>query len=216
MGICDSVVLHRNYATSVRFCNFFGKIEHIMSSKDKKVNLPGKKDIENLVVLSGQGDKVAFHDLYEKLNNTLFKYIVSRTRDRDEAKDLLQDVFIDLWKGLEKFSYSSESQFYGFVFTIIKRKLSKHYKNNEQTLELDENTPGQNYEMDAEKKDDIRVMTEAVSKLKEKNRVVIELHYWSGLTFNEIGTILNCKETTVKVRHHRALKTLEEMMKKYE
>jgi len=216
MGIYDSVVLHCNYATYVRFCNFFGKIGHIMSSKDKKVNLPRKKDIENLVILSSQGDEIAFRGLYESLNNTLFKYIASRTRDRDEAKDLLQDVFIDLWKGLQNFSYSSESQFYGFVFIIIKRKLSKHYKTNRQTLELNENAPGQNYEMDVEKEDDIRVMKEIISKLKEKNRIVIELHYWSGLTFNEIGTILNCKETTVKVRHHRALKTLEEIMKKYE
>lgn len=180
------------------------------------MSLPQEKDIENLVILSAQGDESAFHTLYERLNNTLFKYIVSRTRNRDDATDLLQDVFIDLWRGLQKFSYRSEGQFYGFVFTITKRKLSKHYKTNRKTQEIDENTPGQSYEMDIEKKDDLRVMTKAVSKLKEKNRIVIELRYWSGLTFSEIGTILNCKETTVKVRHHRALKTLEEIMKEYE
>ena len=205
-----------NYTMNICFCNFSRKIRHIMSSKDKKVNLPKKKDIENLVILSSQGDKTAFHSLYDSLNNTLFKYIVSRTRDREEAVDLLQDVFIDLWKGLQKFSYSSEGQFYGFVFTITKRKLSRHYKTNKNTLELDENIPGQNYEMDVEKTDDLQIMTKAVGELKEKNRIVIELRYWSGLTFNEIGTILNCKETTVKVRHHRALKTLEELMRKYD
>ena len=187
-----------------------------MSSRNKKVSLPKKEAIKNLVILSTKGDETAFHALYERLNNTLFKYIVSRTKDRDDATDLLQDVFIDLWKGLQRFSYKSESQFYGFVFKITKRKLSKHYKTNRKTLELDENTPGQNYEMDVEKIDDVRIMTEAINKLREKNRIVIELRYWSELTFSEIGTILNCKETTVKVRHHRALKTLEEIMKEYE
>ncbi len=199
-----------------RFCNFFDKTGHITGSRNKKVSLPKKKDIENLVILSAKGDKTAFHALYERLNNTLFKYIMSRTKNRDDTAALLQAVFIDLWRGLQKFSYRSEGQFYGFVFKITKRKLSKYYKTNRITLELDENTPGQNYEMDVEKTDDIRVMTEAVSKLREKNRIVIELRYWSGLTFGEIGTILNCKETTVKVRHHRALKTLEEIMKEYE
>lgn len=205
-----------DYTINICFCNFSDKIRHIMSSKDKKLGLPKKKKIENLVILSSQGDKTAFHGLYDSLNDTLFKYIVSRTKDRDEATDLLQDVFIDLWRGLQKFSYSSENQFYGFVFTITKRKLSKHYKAGRTTIELDENTPGQNYEMDVEKIDDVRIMTEAINKLREKNRIVIELRYWSELTFSEIGTILNCKETTVKVRHHRALKTLEELMKKYE
>ena len=107
------------------------------------MSLPQEKDIENLVILSAQGDESAFHTLYERLNNTLFKYIVSRTINRDDATDLIQDVFVDLWRGLQKFSYKSEGQFYGFVFIITKRKLSKHYKTNRKTLELDENTPGQ-------------------------------------------------------------------------
>lgn len=187
-----------------------------MNSRDKKVSLPKKKNIKNLVILSAQGDEKAFRELYECLNDTLFKYIVSRTRNRDDAIDLLQDVFIDLWRSLQKFSYMSEGQFYGFVFKITKRKLSKHYKTNKPTVELDENTPEQSYEMDIELNDNIRIMTEMVGKLKEKNRIVMELRYWSGLTFGEIGVVLNCKETTVKVRHHRALQTLKEIMKEYE
>jgi len=179
------------------------------------VNLPRKKDIENLIVLSTQGDETAFHELYEHLNNTLFKYIISRTGDRDTAIDLLQDFFIDLWRGLQKFTYSSEEQFYGFVFKIIKRKLSVYYKKRKTTIEIDENDIEQSYERDVELADDLRILTNFVGKLKEKSRIVIELRYWSGLTFNEIGVVLNCKETTVKVRHHRALKDLQEIMKKY-
>ena len=79
-----------------------------MNSREKTVSLPQKKDVENLVILSTKGDEIAFRELYERLNNTLFKYIVSRTKSRDDAMDLLQDVFIDLWRGLQKFSYKSE------------------------------------------------------------------------------------------------------------
>ncbi|MBU0722733.1 RNA polymerase sigma factor [Patescibacteria group bacterium] len=179
------------------------------------MSLPKKKDIKNLIVLSTQGDEKAFHGLYERLNNTLFRYVLSRTGDRDIAIDLLQDVFIDLWRGLQKFTYSSEEQFYGFVFKIIKRKLSVYYKKHQTTLEIDENDLEQSHERDVELADDLRILTTTVGKLKEKSRVVIELRYWSGLTFREIGVILNCKETTVKVRHHRALKTLQEIMKEY-
>ena len=216
MGVFMVMFYNYNYATYIHFCNFLDIIVHIMDSREKKVGLSQKKNVENLIILSAQGDEVAFRGLYECLNDTLFKYIASRTKNRDDALDLLQDVFIDLWKALQKFSYRSEGQFYGFIFKITKRKLSKHYQANRTTLELDENALEQSYEMDIELNDNARIMKKVVSGLKEKNRVVIELRYWSGLTFSEIGTLLNCKETTVKVRHHRALKTLKEAMKKYE
>jgi len=55
-----------------------------------------------------------------------------------------------------------------------------------------------------------------IEKLPEKYRTVIELRHWSGLTFGEIGKFIGEKETTVKVRHHRALKMLETHWKNYE
>ncbi|MCK5095744.1 MAG: sigma-70 family RNA polymerase sigma factor [Candidatus Pacebacteria bacterium] len=180
------------------------------------MSLPKEKTLENLVISSVKGDERAFRFLYERLNDPLFKYILSRTKDRDDATDILQDVFVDLWRALDTFTYTSDGQFYGFVFTITKRKLGKHYKNKKVFREIDENLLENSYKMDVEFADDARILMKAIEELKEKYRTVIKLRYWSGLTFPEMGKLLGDKETTVKVRHHRALKLLEDILKTYE
>jgi len=183
-----------------------------MNSRDNKVSLIEEKTLKSLIISSKEGDEQAFHLLYSRLNDPFFKYILSRTKDRDDATDILQEVFIDLWKAFQTFQYNSDAQFYGFTFTIIKRKLEKHYKRPRSYDELDENSLEFSYSDDAEHRDDVRVLMEAIGGLKERDRTVLELHYWSGLTFGEIGKMINDKETTVKVRHHRALKLLEELL----
>ncbi|MCK5027470.1 MAG: sigma-70 family RNA polymerase sigma factor [Candidatus Pacebacteria bacterium] len=180
------------------------------------MSLPKEKTLRDLVISSTRGDEHAFHLLYERINDSLFKYILSRTKHRDDAIDILQEVFIDLWKAFETFTYSSDGQFYGFVFIVTKRKLGKHYKTKRVTIELDENALEHSYRIDVEKIDDTRVLMNAVELLTEKYRTVVELRYWSGLTFGEIGKLLGDKETTVKVRHHRALKMLETILQEHE
>ena len=180
------------------------------------MSLPNKNTLKNLIISSIEGDEQSFHRLYNRLNSPLFKYIISRTKDRDDATDILQEVFVDVWKALQTFTYTSDGQFYGFVFTITKRKLGRHYKTQKITCELDENALEHSYERNVELADDIRVLMEAVGGLKEKYRTVVELRYWSGLTFGEIGKMLARKETTVKVQHHRALKLLENILQEYE
>jgi RNA polymerase sigma-70 factor (ECF subfamily) len=187
-----------------------------MDSRDNKVSLIEQKTLKSLILSSKNGDEQAFHLLYQRLNDPFFKYILSRTKDRDDAMDILQEVFIDLWKAFQTFQYNSDAQFYGFAFTIIKRKLEKHYKKPRSYDELDENSLEFSDTPDMERADDIRVLMTAIGGLKERDRTVIELHYWSGLTFGEIGKLINDKETTVKVRHHRALKLLESLLNKKE
>ena len=62
------------------------------------------------------------------LSDRLFSYALAHTRNRDDALDLVQDTFIDLWGGLKKFKYKNDESFYGFVFLVLKRKLYRHYK----------------------------------------------------------------------------------------
>ncbi len=171
-------------------------------------------NIEKLVQSIAQGDTDAYHELYNQLHKPLFGFVVARTSSREDAKDVLQDVFIDLWHALQKFSYHSDKQFFSFVYTIAKRKLARYYKSHIKTVPLpliDENLT-ECYEIT-----DIDTMAilKVLSKLKPKYREVIELRYISDLKFVDIAKFLNTKETTVKVRHHRALKQLNVLLQEY-
>ena len=167
-----------------------------------------------LARISVDKDRGAFDELYFLLEDQLFRFIVSRVRDRVRAKDILQDVLVDIWKAMQSFSYKSDAQFYGLVFLITKRKIIRHIeteKRNAYVL-LEDN---QDYAEEEEKTDPVFIL-EAVKSLKDKYREVVELRYWSRLSFREIGNMVGSKEEAVRARHHRALKMLNNYYKKHE
>ncbi len=177
------------------------------------MNSQSNNNLEELIGLCAQGDTATYKELYEHLHKPLFGFIVARTGNREDAKDILQDVFVDLWNALSKFSYRSEKQFYGFVFTIAKRKLARYYDSRNDTIDITEQHITDNY---GPCDYDLTFILKVVKKLKPKYREVLELRYWSDLTFKDIARFLKSKETTVKVRHHRALKQLDDLLKEYE
>lgn len=164
------------------------------------------KELQKLVEDAQNGEKEAFKEIFDGTSNRLFAYALSHTQNRDDAMDIVQDTFIDLWKALKKFKYSSDQEFYGFVFLVLKRKLAKYYKSKPKTVELDEQTMGGTYDLEYE---DYRYLMKSVGSLSAKYQDVLKLRYWSDMTFAEISSILNVKEATAKVWHHRALQKLK-------
>jgi RNA polymerase sigma factor (sigma-70 family) len=61
-------------------------------------------------------------------------------------------------------------------------------------------------------KEDVEFLAQAVEQLTLKHREILTLHYTNGLTFEEISSILEEPQNTVKSRHHRALLTLRKLM----
>jgi len=152
------------------------------------------------------GNKEAFREIFERLSNKFFAYTFSRTSNRDDALDIVQETFIDLWEALKKFQYRSDESFYGFIFTITKRKLSRYYKSKNKVVLLNEKSINENYEM---RQEDHRHLLKHINMLTSKYQDILKLRYWSDMTFGEISSVLNIKETTAKVWHHRALKQLK-------
>ena len=69
------------------------------------------------------GDTGAFKVIFDELNDRLFGYALLQTKNRDDALDVVQDTFIDLWHALPSFTYQHDEAFYGFIFIILKRKI---------------------------------------------------------------------------------------------
>ena len=72
-------------------------------------------ELAELISACQDGDQEAFHILFDKLNDRLFLYALSHVKSRDEALDMVQETFIELWKALPKASYMGDKAFYGFV-----------------------------------------------------------------------------------------------------
>ena len=114
---------------------------------------------------------------------------------------------------MSRFKYSSDQEFYGFVYRIARRKLAKYYKSNPKIVEFNEEYIKENFEINHQ---DDWLITKVLPRIKTKYRQVLELRYWSDFSFAQIAKALDLKESTVKVQHHRALKQLNNIMKDYE
>lgn len=169
----------------------------------------GSEDLRSLVEQSGSGNTESFKMLYEHLVGRLFAYARSRVGNKEQSVDLIQEVFIDLWRALPRFTYQSSEQFYAFVFVIMRRKLAKRYAaKKKEAVRLDDTLPVAD-PAQAGKEDKLDII-EALDILDDDTREILMLHHWSRYTFGEIAKLVGMNETAVRVRHHRALKLLRD------
>ena len=172
--------------------------------------------LKALVKEAQNGDKEAFRKIFELASDRVFAYAFSRISNREDALDITQETFIDLWSGLKKFRYKSEEAFYGFVFTIAKRKLYKTYKINkthrtvsiEESKEVVREAPKEVNNLEL-KIDTANYLDKQIASLNDNYRKILKMRYFSGMTFGEIANNLEIKEATAKVWHHRAIKKLK-------
>lgn len=172
--------------------------------------------IDELTARSGEGDSQAFEELYNHMYDRVFKYALSRSHSREDALDIVSQVFIDTWVGMKTFKYISDEHFYSYVFLIAKRRLGKYYRSHREHVELDESHMMDMYEMDLDGVSNIAVIQRGIEKLRGAYREILELRYWSELSFKEIGDVLNSNESAVRVKHHRALSKLKKIIPAYE
>ncbi len=168
-------------------------------------------NIQLQVSLVAEGDKEAFKILYEHLVTRVFSYVVTRVDGRATATDVTQDVFIELHKSFNSFSYVSDGSFYSFVFTIVRRQLAKRYGEQKKRAfeEFDEQI---HHEREQGSVETVVSIQSALGMLDECSREIIVLHHWSRFTFAEIGELINMKESAVRVRHHRAKAMLASLL----
>lgn len=166
-------------------------------------------DIKVIVKQSAEGNSESFRALYNHLVERVFIFVVARVNGRELAREITQDVFVELHKSLKNFSYQSDAAFYSFLFTIVRRQLARRYSEQKKyaTAELEESLHGVVPSVETE-----FAVENALNALDECSREIVVLHHWSRFTFAEIGEIINMTEGAVRVRHHRARATLASLL----
>ena len=174
-------------------------------------------EIQVLVEASAKGDVASCKLLYELVVDKVYAYVRYRTRTNEQATDVTQDVFIDFFSTLARFTYLSHAQFYAYVFLITRRKLAKHYtsqkmKQGGEVVEFDEESmsPVEDASTASGIEEEV---AEALAHLDSQTQEIVTLHHWSRYTFGEIAKMLNMTESAVRVRHHRARPVLAKYLK---
>ena len=165
--------------------------------------------LEILVAESAKGNTLVFKDLYDRLADRIFSYVRSRSRSREDALDIMQEVFVDFWKSLGTFKYVSEPKLYGFLYAIAIGRISKHYRSSRPQTSIEDVEDVLADNSDIAFAAEASRAAESLRRLGDTDQKIISLRYYSGMQFTEIAEVLGKNESTVKVRHHRAINKLQ-------
>lgn len=169
-----------------------------------------------LVKLIKERHQSAFEYLYNNYSGALYNVILTIISDRELANDVLQEVFVKIWRQSDSYD-ATKGRLFTWMMNIARNASidvlrSKSYQNNQQNLELTESV----YESGGSMVTNIEKigLRKLVHTLKEEYRTLIELSYFQGFTQDEISKMLNIPLGTVKTRLRGALLQLREQIKK--
>jgi len=171
---------------------------------------------EALVRRFQRGDRAAFAELVHRYQDQVFASCLRWMRDRTEAEELAQDVFISVFRSLSKFR--GDCEFSTWLFRVVvnhckNRKIYRHRRaaGRHESLENDgdelgrqlvEPRPGAEAAVSAGEA--ARLIHKALGELDDRTRMIIHLRDLAGLSYDEISSAMEIPRGTVKSRLHRA------------
>ena len=159
----------------------------------------------------------AFNLLLNKYQQKIYWHIRRLVIDHDDTDDLVQDVFIKVWKSLSKFR--SDSQLFTWLYriatnesiTFLNRKKIRNSVSLDESngLDLAETLADSPY-FDGDKAQ--MKLQKALLTLPEKQRLVFNMKYFDDLKYEEISEILGTSVGALKASFHIAVKKIEQIL----
>lgn len=167
-----------------------------------------------LLDLLRSGDHSAFTEIYDRYWNKLMAIAYHRTRDKSAAKEIVQELFIDLWKRKDKLEILSLNN---YLATAIKFSVFKRIERSRRRKDIELREYQQHDYLDEEQNIEAKFLQEyingQVEQLPEKCRLVFNYSRVKGLSIPEIAREMNISEKTVEGHLTKGLKTIRLQLK---
>ncbi|MCD4721135.1 MAG: sigma-70 family RNA polymerase sigma factor [Desulfobacula sp.] len=177
-------------------------------------------DEQDLVERLKKGQQWAFNVLVNRYQGRLLKIAYGITLDHEDSLEVVQDVFISVFKNIQTFRQDASLATWLRKITINqclnwKRRWKRRFKWSHESIEsendktlFEENKKKNDPETLYKGKQFEKNIMQAIKTLPEKIRVVFVLNAFEGLSYEEISKTLNIKKGTVSSRLHFARKNL--------
>lgn len=154
------------------------------------------------------GDQEAFRELYELSYKPLYAFLLSLTQSAEDAQDLLQDTFIQIYN--HSHQYKNKGNPMAWMMKIGKNLFLMQYRKNATrqctSYEELENVLG----LDQIQNVEDRILLEKVfSDVSSEDREIIVMHVVAGLKFREIAQVTGKPVGTILARYNRSMKKLQ-------
>jgi RNA polymerase sigma factor (sigma-70 family) len=160
------------------------------------------------------GDAAAFRVIFERYAPLLMRAMLRELYVREEANDLVQQTFLQLHRARHDFDAGQKLK--PWVFTIamnLKREYFRKKKRRpERSFDPESMVEPAVGALGAARVDAQRTLSRVMGDLPADQREVIELHWFDGLEFPEVATVVGASVSAVKVRAHRGYVRLRQAL----
>ena len=193
-----------------------------MKFKKKKVALQNPQilsldDDFSLIKRFIEGDETTFRLLVQRHKDKVRNIVYLTLGNIDSVDDIAQDVFLTVYKNMNKFRF--ESQFSTWLYRITVNRCKDYLRKKRIRnifISVKENEAEPAYQSSHEHKDIAEIVRKGIEELPEKLKVPLLLKDFEGFSYQEIAQTVNCEIGTVKSRIFRAREGLKNILKPYE
>jgi len=158
----------------------------------------------------------AFTAIIKKYQEKLYWHIRRMVVEHEDANDVLQNVFIRVWNGLENFR--EDSQLYTWLYRIATNECLTflEQKKRKATVPMGDVETGLSNTIKADKHFDPNKLEWklqlAMQQLPEKQRIVFNLRYYDEMPYEQMSKVLETSEGALKASYHHAVKKIEDFI----
>lgn len=165
-----------------------------------------EKELHELFCRLKKKEKIAYEELYEKYSSLVYKIAFSILKDKENAEDIMQNVFIKIANlSEEKLPTNYEAS---WLYSVTKNEAISYIRKNKEMISIEEVT--QNREEDKiEEVIQKENYENLLSSLEQKEKQIISLKVEVGLTFKEISKLLNMPIGTIQWKYYKSLHSLK-------
>ncbi len=181
-----------------------------------------KLEEAELIARSQQGDQEAFREIFEQYKEKVYRIAYGVVRHREDALDIVQEVFIKLFHSIGKFK--GESRFYTYLYRMAMNTAIDYTRKMKKppTLSIDEEGGFRPVDNEERRPDRVAIVKEleekvklAMDKLSADQKAALILREVEGLSYQEMAEAMGCSIGTVMSRLHYGRKKMQELLKGY-
>jgi len=164
------------------------------------------------------GDQDCFEELVNRYKNLVYSIILRQTRNRDEANDLAQDIFLKVYKNLA--SYTPEFKFSTWIMRITSNHIIDQHRKKKldmvslETYTAEGGTTGTAGSPETQylKREETERINKIITGLPEKYKTPVVLYHQHGLSYQEISDTTGESVSKIKNRIFRGRKMLKDLL----
>lgn len=164
-----------------------------------------------------KGNKDALRTLFLRHHDSLFQYGLALCSQKPMVEDCLQELFCQLWESQERLSKVEKIK--GYLWICFRRRLMKHLKAKSRDIQHHTSFMGDMKQEQSIEKTIIsreqqasnhKALNQVVDLLSMREREVLYLKYYEGMSYSEIEQVLGIRYQTARNYVHRAINRLRE------